>query len=274
MSYSDLIRVSSVQARFISLDYLVKPDNDIFGTISLLLLYYHFQELHHHQNHQPPNHQNHHQDDFHHNHHLLLYIHFHKFQKIPKIQTTTHIIIFTNTETIKSLIRVYVKGKVSINAIDVIINNCLYFSLFANTFKTVLENIKTKIISIIQRVGVSSGLSCKSEIILESHENAFSKSSKPHIIPSKYLLSLNNTKFFSQIFFVRISGKTHSTQYQVAIFHDLSSIAIRTTNQLSLSFFQTQISCQISVDTDDMSSPSVVGIITNNISAVYLSLIS
>jgi len=156
----------------------------------------------------------------------------------------------------------------------VIINNCLYFSLFANTFKTVLENIKTKIISIIQRVGVSSGLSCKSEIILESHENAFSKSSKPHIIPSKYLLSLNNTKFFSQIFFVRISGKTHSTQYQVAIFHDLSSIAIRTTNQLSLSFFQTQISCQISVDTDDMSSPSVVGIITNNISAVYLSLIS
>jgi hypothetical protein len=83
---------------------------------------------------------------------------------------------------------------------------------------------------------------------------------------------LNKTKFFSHILFASKSGKTHSTQYQVDIFQALSLIAISMTTQLSLSAFQTQIFCQISVQTEEISSQSVEGIITSNISVVYFVL--
>jgi hypothetical protein len=79
-------------------------------------------------------------------------------------------------------------------------------------------------------------------------------------------------KFFSQILFVSKSGNTHSTQYQVEIFQALSSIAINIITQLSLSDFQTQTFCHISVQSAEISAQSVLGIIITNISAVYLSL--
>jgi hypothetical protein len=109
------------------------------------------------------------------------------------------------------------------------------------------------------------------EIILGSPSKAFQKSFKVHIIQSKYLDSLNKTKFFSHILFANKSGKTHSTPYQVDIFQSLSSITISTTTQLSLSAFHTHSFCQISVQTEEISSQFVEGIITNKISVVYLS---
>ena len=132
---------------------------------------------------------------------------------------------------------------------------------------------KIRITSNIHKTGVSVFSFCN-EIILRSHSKAFQKSVKVPIIQSKYLDSLNKTKFFSHILFVSKSGKTPSTQYQVEIFQALSSIAIKITTQLSLSAFQTQIFCQISTQMVEISSPSVVGIITNNISVVYFVLSS
>jgi hypothetical protein len=151
----------------------------------------------------------------------------------------------------------------------------LYFlSLYIGFKKAEEKNIKIKN-SNNQNISFTSELCdvsfCR-EIMLGSQEKALSKSDKVQVIQSKYLDSLNKTKFFSHILFASKSGKTHSIQYPVDIFQALSLIAISITTQLSLSAFQTQIFCQISVQTEDISSPFVEGIITNKISVVYFVL--
>lgn len=68
------------------------------------------------------------------------------------------------------------------------------------------------------------------------------------------------------------SGSTPSTPYPVAIFQDLSLIAMRRTSPLSLSAFPTPSFCPISVAREDISTPSVDGMITVSISTVYFRL--
>ena len=138
----------------------------------------------------------------------------------------------------------------------------------------ILQTTKDQIIAII--IDITSSHSSQvvfelffSDTILGSHSKAFQKSFKSQEIQSKYFHSLNKIKFFSQSLFVSISGKTHSTQYQVEIFHSLSSIAIKTTTQLSLSFFHTQTSCHIWVQTLDIFSPESVFSKTTKTSVVY-----